>query len=232
MTTFRERGDRARVLAGQYPASEEILIFYARVADWQHDTRAAVTGLDDLTHTLPSLVDLVRLAGPPALAETGSRISPPELATLIREHWEAVTDSSTREFFTRALLEIHGSKLPDGSNCPWCLQPPQVGCLRAQGDGQALDLVCALCFRRRSFPRSRCPACDESREAKLVVYSTADFAHLKIRACDSCQGYFLVVDLEKDIRAIPEVDELAALPLDLWAREHGYRKLQPNIAGI
>ncbi len=232
MTTFRERGERARVLGVDYPASAEILNFYAGVADWQHETAPTVSGFEDLTRALPSLVDLVGRTGPPALAETGSRISPTEMDSLIREHWEAVTDCSTREFFTRALLEIHASNLPDGLDCPWCLQPPQVGCLKIQGDGQALDLVCALCFGRRSFPRSHCPACDESREGKLVAYSTGDFAHLRMRACDSCQGYFLLVDLEKDIRAIPEVDELAALPLDLWAEEHDYHKFQPNIAGI
>jgi len=232
LTTFRERADRARLLASYHPASAEILNFYARVADWQHEATARVSGLDDLTRALPSLVDLVHRAGPLSLAETGARISPTEFDSLIREHWESVADRSTREFFTRALLEIHASKLPDGFDCPWCLQLPQVGCLRTQGDGQALDLVCALCFRRRGFPRSRCPACDEARAAKLVAYSSVEFAHFKLRACESCRGYFLVVDLEKEIRAIPEVDELAAVPLDLWAHQHGYHKFQPNIAGI
>jgi formate dehydrogenase maturation protein FdhE len=28
------------------------------------------------------------------------------------------------------------------------------------------------------------------------------------------------------------VDELATMPLDLWAREHGYHKLQINILGV
>jgi formate dehydrogenase maturation protein FdhE len=27
------------------------------------------------------------------------------------------------------------------------------------------------------------------------------------------------------------VDELATIPLDLWAREHGYDKLQMNLLG-
>jgi len=31
--------------------------------------------------------------------------------------------------------------------------------------------------------------------------------------------------------AIPVVDELATIPLDLWAREHGYQKLQMNLLG-
>ena len=33
-------------------------------------------------------------------------------------------------------------------------------------------------------------------------------------------------------RTVPEVDELASVVLDLWAAEHGYTKLQPNLFGI
>jgi formate dehydrogenase maturation protein FdhE len=41
-----------------------------------------------------------------------------------------------------------------------------------------------------------------------------------------------MVHLEKEAAAVPDVDELAALPLDVWAQEKGYRKIQPNLAGI
>jgi formate dehydrogenase maturation protein FdhE len=30
-------------------------------------------------------------------------------------------------------------------------------------------------------------------------------------------------------RAEPIVDEMAAIPLDLWAHQQGYAKLQPNL---
>jgi formate dehydrogenase maturation protein FdhE len=39
------------------------------------------------------------------------------------------------------------------------------------------------------------------------------------------------VDLTKAGLAIPVVDELATIPLDLWARERGYEKLQINLLG-
>jgi formate dehydrogenase maturation protein FdhE len=41
-----------------------------------------------------------------------------------------------------------------------------------------------------------------------------------------------LVDLSRDPAAIPDVDELAGLPLDLWAQERGYRKIHPNLAGL
>jgi len=55
---------------------------------------------------------------------------------------------------------------------------------------------------------------------------------MRLLACESCKGYLLIVDLDRDVAAIPEVDELAALPLDLWAVQNGYHKLQPNLAGV
>jgi formate dehydrogenase maturation protein FdhE len=39
------------------------------------------------------------------------------------------------------------------------------------------------------------------------------------------------VDLTKDGHAIPLVDDLAAIPLSLWAHEKGYLRLQPNLLG-
>jgi len=31
---------------------------------------------------------------------------------------------------------------------------------------------------------------------------------------------------------VPEVDEIASLPLDLWAAEHQYTKLKTNLFGL
>jgi hypothetical protein len=58
------------------------------------------------------------------------------------------------------------------------------------------------------------------------------FPHLRIDACGSCERYLIDVDLGRDARAVPEVDELAALPLDLYAAEHGLAKITPNLMGF
>ena len=44
--------------------------------------------------------------------------------------------------------------------------------------------------------------------------------------------YLLTVDLRKAAGAVPIVDELAAVPLDLYAREQGKRKIVPNLMGM
>jgi formate dehydrogenase maturation protein FdhE len=40
------------------------------------------------------------------------------------------------------------------------------------------------------------------------------------------------VDLTKNGLAVPLIDELASVPLNLWARENGYTKLQLNLLGM
>jgi FdhE protein len=61
---------------------------------------------------------------------------------------------------------------------------------------------------------------------------TPTFPHLRIDACASCERYLLDVDLSRDPRAVPEVDELAALPLDLYAAGCGLSKITPNLMGF
>jgi formate dehydrogenase maturation protein FdhE len=52
-----------------------------------------------------------------------------------------------------------------------------------------------------------------------------------VDVCDTCHTYLKSVDLTKTGLAVAVVDELATIPLDLWAREHGYEKLQMNLLG-
>ncbi len=55
---------------------------------------------------------------------------------------------------------------------------------------------------------------------------------MRVEACDTCRYYIKTIDLTKDGRAVPVVDELAAIPLSLWAAEHEYTKLSANLLGL
>ena len=118
------------------------------------------------------------------------------------------------------------------NRCPHCGHPPQVGVLRPEADGSALTLVCSLCLSEWSFPRSQCAACGERDEKQFAYYSPEQMAHLQTQVCDTCRRYLHHVDLAKELQAVPDVDEIAALPLDVWALERGYQKLHPNLVGI
>ena len=122
-------------------------------------------------------------------------------------------------------------------------------------------LVCARCGWSWSYSASSCPSCGETTGSKRTFYaerhdgsvvgrgadarrgadgsatdvapeSASMFPHLRVEACAVCQRYVIDVDLSRDPQAVAEVDELAALPLDLYATEHGLTKITPNIMGF
>ncbi len=117
------------------------------------------------------------------------------------------------------------------SLCPLCGGKPVVGVLRGEGDGAKKSLVCMLCAHEWNFRRIYCPACGEEREPQMAFYSAPEIAHVRVDVCDTCHTYLKTIDLTKTGLAVPIVDELATIPLDLWAREHGYQKLQINLLG-
>ncbi|MGO9947950.1 MAG: formate dehydrogenase accessory protein FdhE [Steroidobacteraceae bacterium] len=127
----------------------------------------------------------------------------------------------------REIAIVHGTP----STCPLCGGKPIVGVLRGQGDGAKKSLICMLCAHEWAFRRIYCPACGEEREPQMAFYSAPEIPHVRVDVCDTCHTYLKSVDLTKTGLAVPVVDELATLPLDLWARKHGYEKLQPNLLG-
>jgi FdhE protein len=132
-------------------------------------------------------------------------------------------------------LADHAPRIPASaapSTCPFCGSKPQVGALRQEGDGGKRFLICALCGTDWEYRRVVCPACGEEDPHKLAVYTADEFKHVRVEACDTCHSYIKTVDLTKDARAVPAVDELATIPLNLWAAEHGYGKSQTNLLGI
>jgi formate dehydrogenase accessory protein FdhE len=117
------------------------------------------------------------------------------------------------------------------STCPLCGGRPAVGVLRSEGDGAKKSLICMLCAHEWQFRRIYCPACGEEREPRMAFYSAPEIAHVRVDVCDTCHTYLKSIDLTKTGLAVAVVDELATIPLDLWAREHGYQKLQINLLG-
>ena len=139
------------------------------------------------------------------------------------------------------------------SRCLRCGGLPQLSCLASSGESLVSgprSLLCARCGLGWSCSRSVCPACGESEDAQLSVYAErlegpvvsgnggrdrddgAVFPHLRIAACATCSRYLIEVDLARDARAVPEVDELAAIPLDLYAADEGLTKITPNLMGF
>ena len=124
------------------------------------------------------------------------------------------------------------SRATPHSLCPFCNRKPAAGVLRQQGDGGRRSLLCGFCLTEWEFRRVVCPGCGQEDHAKLPVYTAAELPYIRVECCDTCQTYIKSIDLTKNGLADPLVDELASVPLNLWAQEHGYTKLYPNLLGM
>jgi len=123
---------------------------------------------------------------------------------------------------------------PGREACPFCGGPPQVSVLRhdSGADGGSRALICATCSTAWQVRRILCAACGEDDERRLQYFRAPEFDHLRVDACETCRHYLKSVDLTRLGLAVPVVDEIASAVLDLWASEHRYTKVTPNLIGL
>jgi hypothetical protein len=137
-----------------------------------------------------------------------------------------------------------------GRHCPRCGGLPQLSFRAASTEplvNAGRRLACARCEHTWSYSASACPGCGETTGAKRTLFAeprrspgaaTADegegpiFPHIRIESCASCSRFLLDVELALDPAAVPEVDELAAVPLALYAADQGLTKITPNLMGL
>jgi len=180
-------------------------------------------------------------------ARTWLDTSQPDFASRVLAHWR---HPSEIDFFPKAILQPYGQWLveaamqpgdrdlaPADNRCPFCGGKPQLSVLDATSDsmtteGGGRSLLCATCLNAWKFPRVQCAHCGEADEHKLGYYRAAALAHLRVETCDTCNHYLKTVDLTQLGLAVPLVDEVAGAPLDLWAGEHGFRKIELNLVGL
>ncbi|HEY9288316.1 MAG TPA: formate dehydrogenase accessory protein FdhE, partial [Candidatus Dormibacteraeota bacterium] len=121
------------------------------------------------------------------------------------------------------------------TTCPACGGLPQLSYFALSGEELVTGpryLLCSRCANSWVYSRMMCASCGESTGARLPIYQEQEkFPHVRVDGCHSCKRYLLTFDLRRDARAIPIVDELAALPLDLYAIDHGLTKITPNLLG-
>jgi FdhE protein len=151
----------------------------------------------------------------------------------------APAETGARYFLARAFLQPYAEfirsriamkNLPHTPClCPLCNRKPGMGVLRPLGDGGQRFLLCSLCLHEWEFRRIVCPECGEEDHAKLPVYRAEEFSYMRVECCDACKTYIKTVDLTENGLAVPVVDEMAAVSLDLWAQKQGYSKLQVNL---
>jgi FdhE protein len=251
--SWDQRISRAERLVSEYPASAEMLRFYAEVARFQKDVYEKLKA-DAETRLQPASVRadfrpflaLIQSIGPRPISEEAQKMARSNASFEdVLDAWNSTDQgedgAAQTAFFARALLQPLAERLATRNSiparagrscCPFCGEKPQAGVLRGEGDGGKRSLMCSLCSSEWEFRRLVCPACGEERNDRLPVYTAAEFAHVRVEACDTCHSYIKSVDLTKNGLAVPCVDEIATVSLDIRAEENGYRKIRRNLLGL
>ena len=278
---------RARELASSRPAAQDLLTFYAELAEYQRALAASsgdgeAVDVERVIAAIPGFLDWLRQNGRRDVAdavevdsvasafrqrssdshslpaEAGSHASAEPVASDFRggdafHVSEGVASGFSRKavadvedpatlFVIESLLQAFAGHLAKGDapgflgstpmRCPRCAALPVAAVLREEGHGAKRSLLCAICLHEWECLRMVCPACGEKDFDKLPVYTAEQFGHVRIDGCDSCHHYIKTIDLTKDGLAVPCVDDIASVSLDLWARERGYTRLKANILGF
>lgn len=256
--TYARRIQRAKELADQNPAARDVLNYYARLAFHQEPiyesclscAEGNVAEVLEMTIdvALPEFPEFARSLAefaPEALRQRAAALARAEFAELHELLLTIVNHDSTvwpagdlfiALAFVQPLAERLGEQevVPPGKSqatCPVCASEPICEVLRDRGHGAGRSLICSLCMQEWGFLRVACPACGEDRFESLPIF-TPEGTHVRVDACDTCHHYLKAIDMTKDGFAVPVVDELAAVSLDLWAAEKGYKKLTLNLAGL
>ncbi len=250
---------RARQLATGQETSRTLLQFYARLFEaQQHCHRVLQTAAQPLSGSLERdvsvvvsaarpILEVVSEVGPDPLVGQAHRLietGPGDFESMLLSWWRAPSD---REFFAKAVLQPYAARLAEGrltpldremprrvGACPFCGGTPQLSVLVATGtsEGGGRSLLCATCLTRWPFSRLVCANCGETDERQLGYFQSPAFEHLRVDGCESCHRYVKTVDLTRLGIAVPLVDEVAGAPLDLWAQQHGYTKIELNLVGL
>jgi FdhE protein len=246
---------RAIELASTSESTNELLVFYSHLLRAQSEVYEFLVDQNDwvpsgeLERDLPvfrstfaTILKTVESAGPAPLVERARSLqSAPVIDAMLLDYWHTPSDT---EFFAKAFLQPYAQYVAqfhdrnparNEKRCPVCDGKPQLSFLQNQettAESGNRDLMCAKCLSVWSFRRVVCANCGEENPAKLAYFQTTTFNHIRVEACDTCKHYLKGVDLTRLGHAQPLVDEVAAAPLDLWAVEHGYTKIERNLIGL
>jgi hypothetical protein len=214
--------ERAEFLRERYPFAAEVLTLYLALLEvWESEP------VDP-----EKVVKATEAFGPAVLGNAVRDLDP----VAAMHKWSTGLETSPAEtYLARACSRGAPLSKLDGP-CPQCGGQPQLSIRPLSDDplvSSGRQLMCARCQHLWPHSGTSCPWCAETEGAKRTLYGESDeLPHLRVDACSTCKRYLIDVDLRRDPKAVPEVDELAALPLDLFALEQGLTKITPNLMGL
>jgi FdhE protein len=245
---FEQRSARAALLAGKAEAAREPLEFAVALCNAQAECAdrlqaASLTGrlTEDVGALLPLHRQLIEIVAERSEdAEQRLADDPTTARTRLIVYWSG----DSNDYLSRALLQPYAEVLrarnltPDRlhhpGHCPFCGGAAWISARKPSSDADSgfRFLDCSLCGLEWNFNRLCCPSCAEEDPYKLPIFQSDAHPAVRIEACETCRRYVKSIDLTKDARPIPIIDDLLSLSMDLWAADEGYTRIEPGLAGI
>ncbi|MCS7307572.1 MAG: formate dehydrogenase accessory protein FdhE [Aquificaceae bacterium] len=242
--------ERARVLKVKHPEAHEVLGFYCKVLEYQKEIYQWLEDKEPSWRKgmdwLYSLMELCLREGPTSLAERVEelrRMERESLKALVEGFLVEKTAEERDRFLFLAFLNPFYERIAEGKEvdrdgwlktmCPVCGFKPHVSYIadRDEMEGGRF-LVCVLCGTDWTYNRNKCANCGNEEDGEIDYYYEDGRKAVQLQSCQRCGYYMKLVDLRLDGLAVPQVDDVATLSLDLWAQERGFKRFEKNILGL
>lgn len=235
-TEFDARRQRALDLVEAEPTVSDLLEFLAVVLGYQQG-RAGDSRVREAVERLTSSFDL------DSVADVIAQEQELALATLAPFLPFATTEAAKDFFWSVAEAPIAEGAAAQATvpsterwqepTCPTCGALPKVSVIAEESGefmrGAARYLVCSRCATAWGFARATCPNCRQHHPDRLGVFVNERWPWARVDSCDACMSYIKTFDLRQSgsKEVVPLVDDVATLPLDMWAVERGFHAVGP-----
>jgi len=245
--TWQDKIDRAHHLSSQQDATGDVLRFYAKILHFQENVQArldpASSDIQQLVRFAPDLLQLLAHSGTPQMKELAESCSAVDWSAELNSYWNdrEAREYTPQSFIALTLLQPFAHNLAARTvlhekliapTCPVCLCSPQLGILRPEGEGGKRYLLCSLCGTEWEYRRVICPNCEEGDKEKLPIFTNEKVPYIKLAACDTCHTYLKCIDVGVDGHAVPEIDDIASLPMSIWMVKNGFQPIKLNLFGF
>lgn len=241
---------RLAFLRSKYPEAVELLDFYESLHRLQEGEKEQIRKRGEDWRSCEGwfikLLDFCIERGSPAIRERAEELK--------RAHWDEVVhrvekflaekeDNILDRFFFLSFLAPFYELKKESSDfdlygwlkntCPVCGFKPSLSYIADTEDVEGgRFLVCPLCDSSWLYNRAMCVNCGNVEDDSIDYYYDQSSRAMQLQVCKKCRHYIKLVDLRIDGLAVPKVDDVATLTLDLWAKEQGFKRFEKNLFGL
>ena len=107
------------------------------------------------------------------------------------------------------------------NTCLFCGGVPSFGFLKSDDEIQNyLMLECSRCGNAWRYYRVQCVFCGEEDPSKLEIFKSDKYGNAGLQYCKTCGNYLKIIDLRNNQALIPEIEDILAIPLDIWIHKN------------